>query len=831
MSKKFTPIKLIELFELDEIQKIQDEFSDAMNVASIITDTNGVPITKPSNFTDLCMGIIRKTEVGCLNCYDSDKELGAFNPDGATVKVCKSGGLWDAGAAITVDGVHIASWLIGQVRDKTQTEENAIKYAKKIGANEELYLKAFNNVPKMSEKQFKKIAKLLYTLANQLSTLAYQNLQQKKIIEEKNIIEKQLLAVKEQYELAINGTNEGIWDWNLKTNEVFFSKRWKEILGYKDNELENRLNTFYSLIFENDLNRVLNFVKDYLNGEIDSYSIEFRMVHKNGSLRWIQAKGEAIRDQFGKPYRMAGSHSDITETKLAETSLKESEERLNKILKVVPDLISVQDKDYNIIYSNWNGKGDVKIKQQIVGGKCYTCYRGLNSVCSDCQAKKIFITKKAFENEIETIDGDWVELRVIPIFDKTGEIEFFVEWVRDITERKQAEKEQQRLSQQLQQSQKMDSIGRLAGGVAHDFNNMLGAIIGFTELSMKLAEGNELLLANLQEISSAANRSAELTKQLLAFARKQGVNPKSFDLNSAISNMYNMLCRLIGENIELIWNPKTKVIIVEMDPTHIDQIIANLIINSKDAISEKGVISIETEVVSLDDSSDIGYKNYKSGEYVKLSVSDNGKGMDKETLSRVFEPFFTTKEIGKGTGLGLATIYGIVKQNSGFIDIKSELNRGTIFSIYLPFYTKSSNIFSDFEEKVVTKNGNETILLVEDEPSILKLTTMMLKHSGYNVLSSSNPIEALSIANSNSNSNNKKIDLLITDVIMPDMNGYELSKKILEIYPNIKILFMSGYTANVISIKNFYDGEINFIQKPFSIEEMKLKVRESLDSK
>ncbi len=831
MNNFFTPVKFKELFDLTEIQKIQDEFSDAMSVASIITDPDGVPITEPSNFSNLCINIIRKTELGCANCYKSDKELGAFNPNGATLKVCNSGGLWDARTAIIVDGVHIASWLIGQVRDKAQTEEGAIKYAKLIGVDEEIYLKAFRDIPKMSEEQFRKIAKLLHTLANQLSTLAYQNLQQKKIIKEKNSIEKKLLAIKEQYELAINGSNEGIWDWNLETDEVFFSKRWKEILGFSDYELINSTKTFISLIHDNDLVRVTNFIKDYLNGEIDNYSIEFRMRHKDNSFRWILAKGDVVRDQFGKPCRMAGSHNDITESKLIETSLRESEEKLNKILKVVPDLITVQDREMNIIYSNWNGRGDVDIKTQIIGAKCYKSYRNYNSICPDCQAKDILITKKSFENEVELPSGEWVEMRIIPILDKKGDVEFFVKWVRDITERKKGEKEREKLSQQLLQSQKIDSIGRLAGGVAHDFNNMLGAIIGFTELSMQLVEDNELLIANLQEISKAANRSAELTRHLLAFARKQESNPKIFDLNVTISDMNNMLCRVIGSNIELIFTPRKKSIIIEMDPAHINQIITNLVINSKDAIIKNGKIVIESDVVFLDDSTDTINKNYKSGEYVKISVSDDGIGMDRETLSRVFEPFFTTKEIGKGTGLGLATIYGVVKQSGGFIDIKSKLEKGTTFSIFFPFYKKDSYKFSNFDEKIVTKNGNETILLVEDEQSILKLTTMMLKHSGYNVLSASNPIEALNIANSNSNNNNNKINLLVTDIIMPDMNGYELSKKILDIYPDIKILFMSGYTANIISAKDFYENEVNFIQKPFSIEEMKLKVRESLDIK
>ncbi len=397
--------------------------------------------------------------------------------------------------------------------------------------------------------------------------------------------------------------------------------------------------------------------------------------------------------------------------------------------------------------------------------------------------------------------------------------------MHDDTRRRMAEIEQEKLEAQLHQAQKLESVGRLAGGVAHDFNNMLGVILGHTELALLQADETHELHEDLKEIQKAAQRSADITKQLLAFARKQTISPRQLDLNDTVESMLNMLRRLIGENIDLVWQPAAHLWPVKMDPSQIDQILANLCINARDAVAGAGTLTIETGKKSFDEEYCRQHPGFIPGDFVQLSVSDNGCGMDKDTLDNLFEPFFTTKEIGKGTGLGLATIYGIVKQNNGFINVDSEPGQGSTFKIYLPRSITEEDIDRAMLEKEATEGGTETILLVEDEPTILRMTRMMLERKGYTVLSAATPSEAIIIAKEHVGA----IELLMTDVVMPEMNGRDLAAKLIELHPNIKLLFMSGYTADVISHQGVLDDMVEFIQKPFSMADMAEKVREVLD--
>jgi two-component system, cell cycle sensor histidine kinase and response regulator CckA len=397
--------------------------------------------------------------------------------------------------------------------------------------------------------------------------------------------------------------------------------------------------------------------------------------------------------------------------------------------------------------------------------------------------------------------------------------------VRDITEHKKADEENQRLQLQLTQAQKMETVGRLAGGVAHDFNNMLGVILGYAEMAQDRLGPAHPVFADLREISKAAGRSADLTRQLLAFARKQTVAPKILDLNETVGGMINMLKRLIGENIELAWLPGPNRWLIKMDPTQIDQILANLCINARDAIGDTGKVTIETRTVAIDDTYCTLHSDCHPCDYVVLVVSDNGCGMTPEMISHLFEPFYTTKEIGQGTGLGLATVYGIVKQNQGFINVYSEPGHGSSFKIYLPRHVAGveQSIKSDAVQP--DARGDETILLVEDEPMILNMTVTMLELQGYTVLPAGSAGEAIRLAGVHT----EDIHLLMTDVVMPEMNGRELAKQILALHPDIRLVFMSGYTSNVIAHHGVLDEGVQFIQKPFTKKELAAKIREVLD--
>lgn len=396
----------------------------------------------------------------------------------------------------------------------------------------------------------------------------------------------------------------------------------------------------------------------------------------------------------------------------------------------------------------------------------------------------------------------------------------------NITERKCAEENNIKLEAQYRQAQKMESVGRLAGGVAHDFNNKLTIILGYVEIVMEKVDKADSIFADLEEIRSAANHSADLTRQLLAFARKQPIVSIKLDLNDTVEGMLNMLRRLIGEDIHLAWQPKDDLWSVKMDPSQLDQILANLCVNARDAIGGVGNLTIATGNIVLDEVYCTDHLGFGPGEYVVLTVSDDGCGMDKETLSKIYEPFFTTKALGEGTGLGLAMVYGAVKQNNGFINVYSEPGLGTTFKIYLPRYVGVTTELPIHGAIQPAMGGHETILLVEDEPTILRMTTRVLQDLGYAVLPANTPGEALRLAGDFA----EKISLILTDVIMPEMTGWDLAQKLVSFCPKLKSLFMSGYTFNIIAQLGKLDAHVHFIQKPFTRNELSAKVREVLKS-
>jgi PAS domain S-box-containing protein len=424
-------------------------------------------------------------------------------------------------------------------------------------------------------------------------------------------------------------------------------------------------------------------------------------------------------------------------------------------------------------------------------------------------------------------DGTLIDVSVTisPVRDAEDRIIGASSTAHDITGRKRAEAERIKLESQLQQAQKMESVGRLAGGVAHDFNNMLAVILGNAEIALGGTDPASQVHKDIDEIRNAAERAAELTRQLLTFARRQAVTPKVLDLNGAVAGILKMLQRLIGEDIHLEWHPSPNAWAVHIDPSQIDQILANLCVNARDAISDVGKITIETANRVFDEAYCANHAGFVPGEYVRLAVSDNGCGMDKETLTRIFEPFFTTKGVGRGTGLGLATVYGAVRQNDGFINVYSEPGQGTTFSVYLPRHACELRETPVQGSLRPAPRGDETVLLVEDEPAVLKLAKNLLEGQGYIVLAARTPGEALRVAQEYP----REIHLLMTDVVMPEMNGRDLAGQLSSRRPKIKHLFMSGYTADVIAHHGVLEEGVKFIQKPFSVTDLAVKVREALD--
>jgi signal transduction histidine kinase/ActR/RegA family two-component response regulator len=411
----------------------------------------------------------------------------------------------------------------------------------------------------------------------------------------------------------------------------------------------------------------------------------------------------------------------------------------------------------------------------------------------------------------------WGLITKVPVCDTHGQVIGLVGMSRDITERK-------RLESQFLQAQKMDSIGRLAGGVAHDFNNLLTVITGYVELARDMLTPDNPLHSDLEAIGDAADRAAALTRQLLAFARKQILDPQILNLNDLVLNLDKLLRRLIGEDIELATLPMPDLWPVKADANQIEQILINLAINARDAMPGGGKLTIETANSSLDEAYARHHMSVSPGFYVMLAVSDTGVGMPPEMQAQVFEPFFTTKQAGKGTGLGLATCYGIVKQHGGHIWVYSEVGQGTTFKVYLPRTTEVTDAQQTYETQEILLAGNETVLLVEDEVALRQLAVRVLRQLGYTVLEATDGADALRVAGEYSGA----IDLLLTDVVMPQLGGAALAERLRETHPRLKVLFMSGYTDHTIIRHSLLEPGVTFLQKPFAPELLARKVREAL---
>jgi two-component system, cell cycle sensor histidine kinase and response regulator CckA len=576
-------------------------------------------------------------------------------------------------------------------------------------------------------------------------------------------------------------------------------------------------------------------------------------VRKDGSRFWADVIITALRDEAGDLRGFSKVTHDITERMRAAEDLARYQENLEETVKErtaqfeqAKSQAETASRDMeNLLASSRVATLFLDQQMNIMGftpalaaifdlvpsdmGKSFRDFSGKLDWPSLSHDVAMVLGGQPFaEREVDNLEAGRCYLkRVFPYRTQEGEIGGIIVTFIDITARKQVENEKLLLESQLQQAQKLESIGRLAGGVAHDFNNMLTVIAGHVHLILMEIDPAHSLHASIEEIHKATEKSAELTRQLLAFARKQIIAPRIIDLNETVAAILNMLHRLIGEDIELQWQPGQEVWPIKADPSQIDQVLTNLCINSRDAINGVGKITIRTANKSIDELYCAQHAGVMPGDYVLIEVSDDGCGMDNQTLEHIFEPFFTTKGTDAGTGLGLATVYGAVKQNNGFIDVLSNPSLGTMFLIYLPRHTGQDSEQRTEVDAESAPHGHETILVVEDEPAILNIVAMILTKQGYTVLEANTPSEAIRQAKEHAG----KIDLLLTDVIMPEMNGIDLSKILLRDSRDLKCLFMSGYTADLVTEHSFQVNESNLLLKPFSGHDLSVKVRESLDSK
>jgi two-component system cell cycle sensor histidine kinase/response regulator CckA len=542
---------------------------------------------------------------------------------------------------------------------------------------------------------------------------------------------------------------------------------------------------------------------------------------RTSSGRQIAVEFVSNRYQVGKSSVIQCNIRETTKRKQTEDSLRKSERLIRNLVELLPHRIIVKDRNSKTLFCNSNYARDVGLPvEEIIGKDAFAFHPPELAEAYHRDDQRVISTGVTIDvEEVYRVGDDdiWIHTLKVPYRDETGENIGVLVVFEEITERKE-------LEAKLRQSQKLEGIGQLAGGVAHDFNNLLTVILGHCELMTRVLDPRDPLASNVEEIRKCGDRAAVLTRQLLAFSRRQVLQVKVLDLNALVTGLNKMLQRLIGETVDLQLALAPALSSIKADPGQIEQVIMNLVVNARDAMHDGGKLTIETSDVVLDAEYAAHHVAVSPGAHVLLAVTDSGCGMDSATANRIFEPFFTTKPAGKGTGLGLSTVYGIVKQSGGSIWCYSELGQGTTFKIYFPVVAEQAVTVRP-EKPSPVAGGTETVLVAEDDASVRSLIEQILAADGYSVIAAANGAEALV----EYKSRGADIDLVITDLVMPDMGGKELEKRLIEIQPDVKMLFMSGYAGDAATRHGMIDEGTNFMQKPFSRDALSRKVRELLD--
>ncbi|NTV99409.1 MAG: PAS domain-containing protein [Chlorobiaceae bacterium] len=624
------------------------------------------------------------------------------------------------------------------------------------------------------------------------------------------------------WEKILDKCGLGVWSLNLESGIVYRTPGHDRLFGYDEPVKEWGNEVFLEHVVEEDREKVLR-IFDEIKTNRDSWDTEFRVRRKDGALRWFSSVGGLMKDEQGKTIILSGISRDITEEKTARIEHENFHSKMNYALE--NSHVGIWDLDMKSGMVNRTLEHD-----RIFGYDSLLPVWTVETFFHHIDPEDIASVRKLFESDIEsksdfkfecrirkaTGDLRWINLTGTFSLNETSNEDHIVGIIQDITDRKLAEIEREKLQTQLQQSQKMELVGQLAGGIAHDFNNVLSAILANTEVILNQVDENHPYFENLDGIRLAAHRSTEMVAHLLAFARKQVWRPRLIDLEEELMNIHAMLRSLIKENIEFRWLLQPRHAMVSIDPSHLVQIITNLSVNARDAITGEGAITIETRTVK---GSECEYCDPSacegSDEWVMLSVSDTGSGITEEGLSRIFEPFYTTKEKGKGTGLGLAVVYGIVKQNRGFIECRSEQGKGTSFHVFFP---KSRGPETATEQSVplhAAATESSAVLLVEDEPDILKVIKTLLEARRFEVLPAENAEKAWAVFLDH----RERIGMVISDVMLPGVNGVELVRKLRQENPGLKYIFMSGYGFEAFSHTEEFGRNVNFITKPFGIKE------------
>jgi two-component system cell cycle sensor histidine kinase/response regulator CckA len=642
----------------------------------------------------------------------------------------------------------------------------------------------------------------------------YQHLQIYRI--RRQLIEREIL-----FQLISENAADMIAIVDMEGRRIFNSLSYEKILGYSLQDLQ--ASSAFEQIHPEDRERVKQAAEEARRTGIGK-TLEYRIRHRNGSWLMLESTSSVICNTNGEPEKLLIVNRNITERKRAEEALWRSEASFRSLVEGAP---------YGIYRAKMAGQF-LQVNpalQRMLG------YESAQELLKADLATQIFRHAGEYQRmnellanleEMKDVELEWQRRDGTPILvrcsghqvkDREGARAYFEVFAEDVTERRVLER-------QLRMAQKMEAIGRLSGGIAHDFNNLLGVIIGYSGVLKKSLDPKQPSYEHAAEIERAGQRAAALTRQLLAFSRQQVMTPTILSLNSLVSEMEKMLPRLLGEDIEVSLSLDPALGNVKADQSQIEQVIMNLAVNSRDAMPTGGKLGIQTANVELDEAYARDHAGAKPGQYVMLAITDTGTGMDAETLAHIFEPFFTTKERGKGTGLGLATVYGVVKQSNGYTWVDSSLGKGSSFRIYLPRHSEQITAAEPKPASSEKSSGSETILLVEDADPLRKLAQTFLVTNGFRVLSAASGEEALTLAANHGSA----LDLLLTDVVMPGMNGRVLAEQLSLRQPGIKVLYMSGYTDSFIAGHGVLQAGTNLLHKPFTEEILLGKVREVLDS-
>jgi len=880
-----------DLFNIDDIQRIQDEFAKVTGVASIITHTDGTPITAPSNFCRLCKDIIRKTDMGLANCLKSDAVIGQYHPGGPIIQPCMSGGLWDAGAGITVGGRHIANWLIGQVRDELQTEDKMLLYAREIATSEEAVIEAFREVPAMSREQFGHIAKFLFTLANQLSTTAYQNVQQARFITERKRTEEKIQRNESRLRRLLDilqhpsQTIQDFLDYALDQAIQLTESKIGYIYHYDENSRKFVLNTWskevmtectvanpsncYALdmtgiwgeavrqrrpIIVNDFQAANPLKKGYPEGHVQLVKFMTVPIFKNDCIVGVVGVANKGTDYEESDILQVSLLMEavwkVTERKLSEEALQTSRRQLTDIVEFLPDATLAIDKEKRIII--WNkaiekmtgvpaaemiGKGDYAYTIPFYGearpqlmdlifmdhGDIVARYPNINREGDS-------ITAEVFCNALYNNKGAWVFAKASPLHDPSGNIVGAIESIRDITERKQAEDEKEKIEAQNRLLQKTESLGRMAGAIAHHFNNQLQAVMGNLEMAMLNLKLGANPIVNLESAMQATHKAAEVSALMLTYLGKTHDKHEPIDLPETCRQSQTLLHVAIPKGIILKTNIPSFGLVIRANAGQIRQVLTNLITNAwEGADRNQGNIGLTVKTVSQEDIPaskrfPIDWQPQESI-YACIEVTDTGCGIESKDIEKIFDPFFTTKFTGRG--MGLSVVLGIVRAHHGGITAESEPGRGSVFRVFLPVSTGEILLQQENTAQVTTSESTGTVLVVEDEIQVRDMVKEMLISMGFSVLEARDGIEAIGVFRQHQD----EIRCVVCDLTMPRMDGWDTLAALRKLSPDIAVILSSGYDEAQVMAGEHPDRPNAFLGKPYQMKGLRDTISRVLANK